>query len=997
MKHNTLRTLTRLTTTLAAAAALSACEPEDDKKQPTMTPELGQDMPVEQDMAPDATIDADLAEDMPITQELLLKGVSAQGPRALEAAAPAPLTLLLDVEGSSERTQQVSVTFTAGDKEIMQSVTYGANTLTVQPPILPDHRGPVAVSVTLDGTTVALDGGITYGASLADALPTDGPKLSQLEGIQRADDTWTLADGTLLVRQRPTQSAAPAPNLLALEDTAHTFAAFKLVDGVATPVGAPLTVELELDTVTVSADGPLLAARNAAGAIELSALKVEGDALVKDAPMFTLPADLELLSLVSYGDTTYALSERVNAGGTRIVELHNLSAGTVLGDDRLGALIDIGIVPPARGVDANGAAPVLMGRKINGDVECALIDDAQSAMLFGTLHNGDGAAPAPHALDASLIITNGKRYLGYAVDTSKGLKIQTGELVLARTVVTLIPSVSMIEPGAPHLDVFGDAEVEGNQARTYLPAFGKVRRIASHTQSQGYVGKLIGSGTDNACRRNVCKMGSALMRLPADGDKTNFSYLALPSEPSVVGGELAMPLVVSTSGTRDGKTQVVEVRGDKVASYTIDPMRGFTFAADGRMIAADVVMTGVSITQVGGERLSFATHIKNPTLVEGATAGVLELSKPLFGVVIGLNNTKKEPATPTIAGKAIGYDNPIFTAPNGPSHNVLARVSAPGANGAIQTGFFTADVEVLSKLKEGEKLEAGTNAGITLLPDGFVVDQFIGSGEDVYFLGAKSAAALYKDGRYDASLYHVTAKAKAKGEVAAPTEIMSATKLREEAADEGAEFDQLLMGDTDPLTAYPFLTGTILGGDLLARGTPQGQRMHKPIVFTKELDKSTPILKRGFDNAGSGISISGGDIILQDNSALLMGFVGGDITQPTSLTFTMDGLERADLPWIAPSAAHQRALVVLGQDHNEYFRTIIVDINGDGLADALVSVADGQSGGQGYNMLLVGQPGGGFTPVLTPDALVYGVRALASSAARKAPALADAVITLLTR
>lgn len=886
MTHPTLRALARLTTTLAAAATLSACEPEDDKTPPRQNtaPDQGQDMPVEQDMAPDAAIDEDQAQDMPVGEDM--------GP---DMAAP----------------------------------------------------------------------------SLDDLIPADAPKVSKLAGIQRADDVWHLDATTIIARQRPTQGAAPSPNLLVLEETAHTFAAFKLTDGVATPLGAPVKLELEADGA-VARDGDKLrvAVRGAAGATEIIPLAVDAGALAPSAPLATIPADIDVESLASYSGVLYAVGTRVDADGKRRRELHNLESKAALGDDRLDALTHVGIVPLAEGMVAPGAAPVLMGRDAEGDVIAVVVDDAQTMMFFGELHSSDGAAP--HEPDAALIIVDDKKYLGFAVDTRGGVKVETGELILARIVATLTPAVSFeqggVSRGALPGGVFGGAEVKASGAR-YLPAFGKVRRIASHTTSQGF---------ERAAQPGAISV--AMVTLPADGDKGAFK--ALPIQGGA--GAVATQLIERADGT----VEVTEVSGDRLATYTYDPARELSFAADGRIKAGAAPLLGVAATGRGAARLVVAAQRGPLTLEEGAQAGVLTLREGIFGAVLGINTTKKEPPV-LVQGKAVSFENPVFAPIAGGLNNVLARVSATGGNGAPQAGFFVAEAEVLRGLKEGEALEAGNNSGVTLLPPGFVVAQFIGHGEDVYFLGAKDAGGFFKDGISNASLFHVTVKAKAKGDLAAPTEIMSAAKLRADVGDETAEFASLKLGDADLATPVPGLVALVRGG---AQRSP---RLHKPLIITKELDKSTPPLRVDL-GGGSGVSISGGDIIFQDNSAFLLVFSDGSVNKPALITFTAEGvkLEARALVGVSPELG---ALLADEDQVDDAAPYIELDSDSDGIPDVwFITIRSAGANGRPYNLALRHR-GDGYTPILSPDALIYGALPLAPAGAREARALPDALATTLQR
>jgi hypothetical protein len=967
MTTHHVRTLTHLTATLTAAIALSACELEDKADDPKPT----QDMHVEQDMSPDsspdATPDVDQSEDMPVVQELLLKGVRMEGSRVVEAALPEEIVLLLDVEGSSERTQQVSVTFTAGDKELMQSVTYGANTLTITPPALPEHRGPVAVSVTLNGTTVALDGGLSYGAALDDLSPADAPTISALPGIQRADSVWHMADDVILVRQRPTQGPAPTPNLLTLEDTDDTFAAFKLVDGVATPIGAPLTLRAE--HVVRDGERLILKSRAADAATErIDSLSMTPAGLVQTALGITIPAGHDVLSLAAYDDVIYLLTEHVDADGARKVELTNTTTGKVFGHPRLDAMEEVSIVPMAAGSDADGAAPVLMGRnKINGDVECVLIDDAQSVALFGTLHSGDGAAP--HAPDATLVVHAGKLYLGYSVATAAGHKLEVGVLSAEGDVVKFAPTISYVDSGAQHTPLFANASAIANASRAVPPSI-----LCGSADNRKPVRPRVGGLRDRLSRASITKLGQSRMTLPVNGDAAQFNAVMLQGEP---GSEAYISRITPQ---RDGRIEVTEVSGGKIATYTYDPAAPVSFK-DGHIRAGGDRLLSAASANSGAVKRGVALTLKVPTLVEDNATGVMRLDTN-FAVLLNGSNNITAHTSPLYDSKGLDVQVSLY------SGGARLIVTTPGGS----TGVMTIEEATLDTIKDGEQLRVGTNAGLTLLPQGFVIAQLIIHGEDAYFLGAKSAASE------DASLYHVRVNAKGKGEVATPTEIMSANELREVANDDAAAFDRLILGDVDPMTPTPGVIALVYGGGLAV-----GRRQHKPLVITKNMELSSPTLPRNITGAGvvftddSTLSISGGDLTIQDGSAFMMGWVGGSINAPASITFTAEGARLTELPLVGVSPAIMASLADEALVDEEGARTLVLDINGDGLPDALVKTTPPEVGGSSYDYLLIGQPGGGFTPILAPDNLLYGALLLAPTGPREAAALAEVVATTHAR
>jgi hypothetical protein len=974
------RTLTALTA-LAASLALTACEPEEDKNN---------DVRPRADMsAPDMTPDQDAPDQGPDQDApdqsaagLLLVGVTAEGPRVHEASAPEKIKLALAVEGDGEAPAEVAITFTTADGAQTLTAPYAAE-LEVQPPALPTHRGAVEVAVTLGEATVKLDGGLSYGATPVFA---SGALVSQLTGIERADEVFTLADEVIVVRQRPTQGPAPTPGFL-LEEAADTFAAFKLTDGRATALGAPIKIDgVGLVAQVEQPDGTpllLLTRRGAAGETLITALRVDASGAKDDkaVPLATLLDTQDVQSVSMRGGVLFVLTERVNAAGERVVEVVNTATGARHGSPLLNKLgPGRRLVSQIKGSAEPDPSLTVIGWVQSTDgYDMTVVDDVTSELPISGVIATTDVAPDERPIDIAMVADSGKRYLAYAYATSAGTRMELGELVRARTVMTVVTSITTTLPGV-HLDMFGGAEVEPPTARAVPP---RLRMVRADYCGDGSSFTAPGTGrcgpTDHL---RAASSGAWMLTLPLNGDKAQVEAMSLQSGLNVArerGFRASISIRVVKSAGAGGRRQIVEVAGNKLASWSYEATREEA-VVEGRLVAGARRLVAGAVVPVGADRLHVGVVEAGPTASD-ASEGGLTLSAGRFGVVLAINNTKKEPAVPDVAnlmeGEVLSYSGAVAPVYAQASHGLLFGVEGTRVRGTRRSGLLRMTGAALAALKDGEAPRVGVNAGLVFLPEGFVVDRLVAHEDEVYFLGVKGgAASRFKDGRYEGGLFRVTAPANGKGEVGAPEELMSAAKLRAESGDADAELTSLMLGDADPTTPLPGLIALTTGG---------------PRIITKEIDKSTPALLRKAE--GGAVTILDA-VLFDEQGAYLLGFEGGELGKPARLTFTATGLNRNAAP------ITRVAGVELGGDYKLDQRdaaVIVLDLNGDGRSDALVTAPGPGTQGRGYQYLYLGTPGGGFTPILTPDAVIYGALRLTTGLASGVVALGDALASKLRR
>lgn len=928
----------------------------------------------------------------PTAKELTLRAVAIEGARLHDAAAPAPITLRLEVEGTATREQPLEVAFTFGEEVVTERSLYDGASLAVQPPARPDHRGLVALAVTLDGTTVTIADALSYAAAPTSLGLPGAPVVTRLPGVARADEGWLLDQNTLLVRQRPTP-AAPPPAGQVLEASLHTFTAVRLEADKLTPLGtvtiAPPAGELALTPAfELGRDGrttTFLPRAGPDGATELVSLTIDGDALTTSPPLARFPAGTTLLSAASRAGVLWALTRRLDAEGKVKVELHDVRAGKIVSSPAFDVLQQARIVPVAKGATDPTSLTLIGWRPIDGKHELALVDDAtiEGGQLTGAISTIDGPFEE-RPIDVTLAVDGDKRWLAFAHATRGGLKVVVGALERARTVPTVVPAIDALLPASPHVNMFGAAEQQPPAARGDTPSLRMIRAdYCGDGVSSTRVGQLC--GTTRHLRPAVSS--AWVLTLPVNGDKTKFEAVPLQTgatpPPGVPAFGAAGPFALRVEGSAAGRSTITALQGDTLVTWTNDASRSLSQGEDGRIVAGARHLVAAARLARPGDFAALELRLEPPG--EGQSPGTTGLQMAIIGAVLGLNNTKKEPAAPDLAAlvdvDTLTLDGTLAVAAQlSGKRRLIYGAEGTRIRQTRHAAFVTVPDDGLDLLETGVAPIVGVDVGLTFLPEGFVVDEFVAHGDELFFLGVRDGAAREEGERYDGSLFHVTTKALAAGEIVTPTELLGPSALRAGAIDETAAFAGLIPGDLDPVTDLPGLIVLTTTRPPLATA-----RLHAPLVLTKELDASRELTFRLAP--GSGVTITGGSIVMSGSSQFLMAWDGGGMQTPIRLTFDGDGLAREELALapvegVDPGAAGPRtpADELTGP-------SVAADFNGDGLVDLLAG-----------EFLYLGGPGGGFTPILAPDAVIYGALRLTPGLPTTAPTtVADALASTQQR
>jgi hypothetical protein len=403
MSHRaTLSTLKYLSFSLAAAAALSACEPaEETNNQPG-------DMPSPDMSSPDMDVDAgaDMAEGA------TLKAVSTASARVVSAAVPAPITLDLSFEGAVPDGAMVEVVF--GLPNINRVMLPASAAVEVTPPADAAHRGPVSVSVRYGDAEVALDGGLLYGAALGE-LPIlkDGPQVLALPGIERADEVYPLGGGRFMVVQR----AQPALRPDALSEVDDLYVVLQQTAAAVAGEGQLVLSRKRAKHMRTwpRAAAPsgvgqtqtnfaILLSRTADGGSELTTLGEEGGKLVERAALATFAVGTDVLDVVELDGVIFALTVEELGQGKTALELINTATDKVYRlPDSLDARSARLVKTPsfATGVvTAIGGVAVVGWRRVNAELAEAVVithvatDGGQRTAVLHTVK------PAPAAFTA---------------------------------------------------------------------------------------------------------------------------------------------------------------------------------------------------------------------------------------------------------------------------------------------------------------------------------------------------------------------------------------------------------------------------------------------------------------------------------------------------------------------------------------------------------------------------------------------------------------------
>lgn len=952
MTPRTARLVTRLSLSLAAVAALAACEPAKDNNTTNNQPS---DMALPDMPTPDMEVDQvpDLDPDMVVAQAKLT-AVFAAGARNVNALAPAPLLLNLTFEGELPDGAMVEVLF--GLPNVQRVMVPAGEQVMVTPPADAAYRGAVPVSVRFGEDELALEGGLLYGLGLGGLEASTGVAVHKLAGIERVDEAWRVGQDLLFVQQRAHTGGA-APN--ALLATEAKLAAFREVNGGYEPVGEALAYGVEEPTiVNESLIRVSLAPPDAPnpGATRISAIRVMADKLVEEVLHEEQLAQGDRLRVTARGDALYSATIKA-AGGITVKDVMTQDAYE---SDLLNQLD----VASARFVELAGDDEGMPGvamigwARVNADkVEARLVLDVASASPRSlTLGTFESRATSLEPIDAAIIqrasqsrTQPGVTGLVYVLPASMGGDMLSGTLKHEQ-----VADLSFVP-------VFKAKGVIGEQDGIDRTTFNSIMKRTNHSD----------------CRRNKCIMSVCGTRKsaqpwvftpPLTAEDANTLEIV---RQGYADGEGATLLEV---GPGRGGRGMSAVFGARVVDYTIslgdEPVRD----TSGRLVAGADVIGGSALLQVKDKRLEVYTRQSAPTLDAPDGQGVRALRASTFGVVLALNNTKKTTLklTPP-ADTEITPLGPVrvIEGADGTDDLVLVVGIRRVSTGGKLKGYFRIAGSALTTL-DPDKPEAEVQGGLLVMPAGQDVRDIAGAGDTVYLIAGKTGAM---------GLHEATLKA-AGGEQPAPKEIMSQAKLREDNGDMTLVFDALMFGDSDPNTEAPGIVALVAGGPYA-----MGKRMHKPFVITKELDRAAPPVTQPIENA-SDMVIVGGDLIFQDSSAFLLGFTGGDASAPVLIqmkgkdkpvkrmdyTWT-DGGITSDDEWQSPNAR------LIGQwsfddaaAQDTSARSFLSDVNQDGVIDVVVQ-RDGLAGSGSYDLILVGQPGGGFAPLAnTGSAALMGVQ-----------------------